>query len=141
MLKEVISLQLQFEISDNDLTHFSQEAKRRLVEQAKSHTLEIMRESNRVEEMFRADGTSQEITESIVVQAISRNKIKRKKKPYIIAFKILSEVLIFIAGLLFVPEWFVKYNNVLNWAYIVFIFILITVAIGLTIVMHFKDGD
>lgn len=137
----MIILQIRFDIPDNDLTHFSQEAKNRLTDQAKDHTLEIIRESNRVEEMFHANGASQEVTESIVVQAISRNKITRKKKTGIILLKILSEILIFFSGLLFIPDWFIKSDNTLNWGYIVFIFIFMATSLGLTITMHFKDGE
>lgn len=139
--KEVIILHIQFDIPDSDLTHFSQEAKNRLTEQAKVHTLEIIQESNRVEGMYHTNGASQEITESMVVQAIDRNKIIRKKKIGIILLKILSEVLVFLSGLLFIPEWFIKPDNSLNLVYTFFIITLMGASLGLTIAMHFKDGE
>lgn len=94
-------MQIQFNLSDTELAHFSQGAKNRLTEQAKQYTLEVISEANKVEEMLRENGASQEITESIVVQAIRRNKTVRKKNIGAIVLKILSEILLFISGLLF----------------------------------------
>ena len=102
-------MQINFDLSDAELTHFSQGAKNRLTEQARQYTLEIISEANKVEEMLRENGASQEITESIVVQAIRRNKTVRKKNIGAIILKILSEILLFISGLLFLPDIFTRY--------------------------------
>ena len=134
-------LQINFDLSDAELTHFSQGAKNRLTEQAKQYTLEIISEANKVEEMLRENGASQEITESIVVQAIRRNKTVRKKNIGAIILKILSEILLFISGLLFLPDMFIKSDNTLNMPYFIFFLLLITVSLILTIIMHFKDGE
>ena len=101
-------MQINFDLSDAELTHFSQGAKNRLTEQARQYTLEIISEANKVEEMLRENGASQEITESIVVQAIRRNKTVKKKNIGAIILKILSEILLFISGLLFLPDMFIK---------------------------------
>lgn len=85
-------LQINFNLSDAELTHFSQGAKNRLSNQARQYTLEIISEANKVEELLRENGASQEITESIVVQAIRRNKTVRKKNVRVIILKILSEI-------------------------------------------------
>ena len=134
-------MQINFDLSDAELTHFSQGAKNRLTEQAKQYTLEIISEANKVEEMLRENGASQEITESIVVQAIRRNKTVRKKNIGAIILKILSEILLFISGLLFLPDMFIKSDNTLNMPYFIFFLLLITVSLILTIIMHFKDGE
>lgn len=42
-------MQIQFNLSDTELTHFSQGAKNRLTEQAKQYTLEIISEANKLE--------------------------------------------------------------------------------------------
>lgn len=134
-------MQINFDLSDAELTHFSQGAKNRLTEQARQYTLEIISEANKVEEMLRENGASQEITESIVVQAIRRNKTVRKKNIGAIILKILSEILLFISGLLFLPDMFIKSDNTLNMPYFIFFLLLITISIILTIIMHFKDGE
>lgn len=134
-------MQIQFDLSDTELTHFSQGAKNRLTEQAKQYTLEVISEANKVEEMLRENGASQEITESIVVQAIRRNKTVRKKNIGAIVLKILSEILLFISGLLFLPDMFIKSDNTLNMPYFIFFLLLITISLILTIIMHFKDGE
>lgn len=134
-------MQIQFDISDSEVTSFTQDAKNRLTEQAKLHTLEIIRESNKVEELLHEDGASQEITESIVVQAIRRNKTVRKKKIGIVILKIASEVLLFLSGLLFLPEHFIKSDNTLNMPYFIFFIILLAISLIITITMHFKDGE
>lgn len=134
-------MQINFDLSDAELTHFSQGAKNRLTEQAKQYTLEIISEANKVEEMLRENGASQEITESIVVQAIRRNKTVKKKNIGAIILKILSEILLFISGLLFLPDMFIKSDNTLNMPYFIFFLLLITISLILTIIMHFKDGE
>lgn len=134
-------MQINFDLSDAELTHFSQGAKNRLTEQARQYTLEIISEANKVEEMLRENGASQEITESIVVQAIRRNKTVRKKNIGAIILKILSEILLFISGLLFLPDMFIKSDNTLNMPYFIFFLLLITISLILTIIMHFKDGE
>ncbi len=134
-------MQISFDLSNDELTHFSQGAKNRLAEQARQYTLEIISEANKVEEMIRENGASQEITESIVVQAIRRNKTIRKKNIRTIILKILSEILLFISGLLFLPDMFIKSDNTLNMFYFIFFLLLITISLILTIIMHFKDGE
>lgn len=134
-------MQINFDLSDAELTPFSQGAKNRLTEQARQYTLEIISEANKVEEMLRENGASQEITESIVVQAIRRNKTVRKKNIGAIILKILSEILLFISGLLFLPDMFIKSDNTLNMPYFIFFLLLITISLILTIIMHFKDGE
>lgn len=134
-------MQINFDLPDAELTHFSRGAKNRLTEQAKQYTLEIISEANKVEEMLRENGASQEITESIVVQAIRRNKTVRKKNIGAIILKILSEILLFISGLLFLPDMFIKSDNTLNMPYFIFFLLLITISLILTIIMHFKDGE
>lgn len=134
-------MQIKFDISDNEVTSFSQGAKSRLAEQAKLYTLEIIREANKVEELIHEDGASQEITESIVVQAIRRNKTARKKKIGIIVLKIVSEILLFLSGLLFLPDLFIKSNNELNMPFLIFFIILLAASLILVITVHFKDGE
>ena len=134
-------MQINFDLSETELTHFSQDAKNRITEQARQYTLEIISEANKVEEMLRENGASQEITESIVVQAIRRNKTARKKNIGIIILKILSEILLFISGLLFLPDKFINSDSTLNMPYFIFFLLLITISLILTIIMHFKDGE
>lgn len=135
------TLQIQFDISDNNLTFFSQGAKNRLLEQAKLHTLDIISEANKVEDMIHENGASQEITENIVVQAIRRNKTIRKKRMGTIILKIFSEFLLLLSGLLFIPNLFVKSDGSLNLIYSIFFLIVLTASLILTITMHFKDGE
>lgn len=121
--------------------NFTQGAINRLVDQAQQHTLEVISEANKVEEMFCENGASHEITESIVVQAIRRNKTTRKKRFKTIVLKISSEILLFLSGLLFIPDFFINHDKKLNIVYFSIFLILITGSIGLTIAMHFKDGE
>ena len=126
-------LQINFNLSDAELTHFSQGAKNRLSNQARQYTLEIISEANKVEELLRENGASQEITESIVVQAIRRNKTVRKKNVRVIILKILSEIFLFISGLLFLPDMFINSDSTLNMPYFIFFLLLIAVSLILSI--------
>ena len=134
-------MQIQFDVSDNKLTNFSQAAKNQLTEQAKLHILEIIREANTTEKLIREDGAAHEITENIVVLAIRRNKTVHKKNVGIIILKILSEIFLFISGLLFVPEYFINSNKTLNMPYLIFFIIFLAVSLILTITMHFKSDE
>ena len=134
-------MQIHFDIPDNNLTFFSQGAKNRLIEQARLHTLDIISEANKVEDMIHENGASQEITENIVVQAIRRNKTIRKKRMGTVILKIFSELLLFFSGLLFIPDLFVKSDGSLNLIYFIFFLIVLTTSLILTIIMHFKDGE
>ena len=131
-------MEVKFDIEDSKVQKFTNGAKNRLTVQAKEYVEDIVKESEKVEELLRVEGASAEITENIVFQAIRRNKnpINRKKNWKSTIFKILSDVLLFIAGLMFNQT-----KLATDIVYFVLFSIVFISALIITIIMHVKDGD
>lgn len=131
-------MEVKFDIDDNKVQNFTDGAKNRLSLQAKKYAEDIVSESEKVEELLREDGALPEITENIVFQAIRRNRtpLKHRKKWWMIVIKILSELLLFISGLMFNQE---KLSTSIT--YFGFFSLIFTSALIITIIMHVKDGD
>jgi hypothetical protein len=80
-------LEVKFEIPEDKVIHFTENAKKRLIDEAQKYTLDIVNESERTEELLREDGASSEITNSTVIQAVRRNHTvcpprKNRQKTY-----------------------------------------------------------
>lgn len=137
-------MEIKFEIPDDKVVNFSGNAKNKIVEQAKEYTLEVINEAERIEWALHEDNASTEITSGIITQAArkfrapNKNKNQRRLKTIV---SIVAEVLIFVAGLLFVPEWFMTKENTLSIGFLVFYLLLFAAALGTTIVSHFVGGD
>lgn len=131
-------MEVKFDIDDNKVQNFTDGAKNRLSLQAKKYAEDIVSESEKVEELLREDGASPEITENIVFQAIRRNRnpLKHRKKWWMVVIKVLSELLLFISGLMFNQE--KLSTNIIYFGFFSLIFIS---ALIITIIMHVKDGD
>lgn len=131
-------MEIKYEIDDNKLKNFSDEAKTKLIDHSRKHTLDIINEAEKVEESLREYGASSEITGNTIFQA-SRTLRKRpikKLKWVTIILKILSELLLFISGCLFNQDNFAKNIAQFYWFCGVFF-----VAIILTVALHFKEGE
>lgn len=131
-------MEIKFEIDNNKVQNFTDGAKNRLSLQAQKYTEDVINEAEKVEELLRENGASPEITENIVFQAIRRNRtpIKHRRKWGITIIKILSELLLFISGLMFNQE--ALSTNIVYFSVFSLVFIS---ALIITIIMHVKDGD
>lgn len=134
-------MEIKYEIADKKIHNFTDSAKSRLREQAQKYTLEIISEAEKVEELIRENGASTEITDNIIFQAVRRNKTERKKNIKIILIRIAAEVLLFISGLMFIPEKFIVSDNTFNMNYFVAFAIISLVALVATIATYFIGGD
>ena len=134
-------MEVRYEIADEKVCNFSESAKNRLQEQAQKYTLEIISEAEKVEELIRETGASTEITDNIIFQAVRRNKTSKKKRIGITITRIIAEVLLFVAGILFLPEQFITSDGHFNLLYFVVFLIITLVAIITTIITHFVGGE
>lgn len=134
-------MEIKYEIPENKVKNFTDSAKNRLKEQSYEYTLEIINEAEKVEKIIRENGASREITDTIIFQAVRRNKTTKKKRIGLIITRIVAEVLLFVAGLMFLPEKFVTSDNVFNISYFVLFAIVTLVALIATIITHFVGGD
>lgn len=134
-------MEIKYEIADDKIRNFTDSAKSRLQEQAQKYTLEIISEAEKVEEFIRENGASTEITDNIIFQAVRRNKTEKKKSIKTILIRIAAEILLFVSGLMFIPEMFITPENNFNLGYF-FVFAIVTLtALVATIVTYFIGGE
>ena len=130
-------MEFKYTIDDSKIANMTSDAKERLIKQAEKHTLEIINEAERIEEASRENGAKIEITENTIFQAVRRSKTSSLKKNWMkIVLKILSEVLLFIAGLLFNQDKFAT-----DTIYFLVFTLVFMIALIITIIMHVKDGE
>lgn len=134
-------LEIKYEIADNKVRNFTDSAKSRLQEQSQKYTIEIINEAEKVEELVRENGASTEITENIIFQAVRRNKTEKRKNIKIIVLRIVAEVLLFVSGLMFIPEMFITSEKTLNLEYFIAFIIITFIAFVITIVTYFVGGE
>ncbi len=134
-------MEIKYEIADDKIRNFTDSAKSRLQEQSQKYTLEIISEAEKVEELIRENGASTEITDNIIFQAVRRNKAERKKSIKTILVRIAAEILLFISGLMFIPEMFITKESTFNLGYFVAFAIVTLIALVATIVTYFIGGE
>lgn len=135
------ALEIKYEIADDKIRNFTDSAKSRLQEQSQKYTLEIISEAEKVEELIRENGASTEITDNIIFQAVRRNKTEKKKSIKTILIRIAAEILLFVSGLMFMPEMFITAENTFNLVYFVTFAIVTLIALVATIVTYFIGGE
>lgn len=134
-------MRIEFEIPDEKVQHFTDDAKTRLIEQTKKYSIDVIYEAERIEDFFRENGASHEITDNIIFQAVRRNKTTKKKRVRDVLIRIAAELLLFIAGIMFIPEKFVTEAGSTNiWYLIAFIVVTLTAFIS-TIITYFVGGE
>ena len=134
-------MEIKYEIADDKVRNFTGSAKSRLQEQSKKYTLEIISEAEKVEELIRENGASTEITDNIIFQAVRRNRAGKKKSIKITIVRIVAEVLLFVSGLMFIPEMFVTIDGTLNTVYLVGFLLVTLIAFIAIIVTYFIGGE
>ena len=134
-------MEIKYEIADDKIRNFTDSAKSRLQEQSQKYTLEIISEAEKVEELIRENGASTEITDNIIFQAVRRNKTEKKKSIKTILVRIIAELLLFVSGLMFIPEKFITTENIFNLGYFVAFAIVTLIALVATIVTYFIGGE
>ena len=134
-------MEIKYEIADDKVRNFTDSAKGRLKEQAQKYTLEIISEAEKIEELIRENGASTEITDNIIFQAVRRNRTEKKKSIKIILIRIVAELLLFISGLMFMPEMFITSTNTFNIGYFIAFAIVTLIALIATIVTYFIGGE
>ena len=96
-------LAIQINIDDSKVSNLSAEAQNTLKAQIDKYADDVIKESNLIEEGMREDGAKAEITSSIVMFAVNKNKIirKRKSKKGLVIAKIISALSLLFTGFLF----------------------------------------
>ena len=131
------NVEIKYNIDDEKLQNFTDEAKIKLIEHSSKHTIDIINEAEKIEESLREYGAISEITGNTIFQAVRSLKSNPAKrfKWITVLLKILSELLLFIAGCLFNQENFAQNTAQFYWFCGVFF-----IAVILTIALHFKES-
>ena len=136
-------LEVKFEVAEDKVKYFSGNAKTRIAEHAKNYTLDIISEAERIELSTHEGDSPREITSSHVGHAVNKFRSIRginKKKRGLTILQIVSEVLILITGIMFLPEHFVK-DDTFNIGYFIIFVMVLSAALITTIVSHFLGGE
>lgn len=134
-------MEIKFQVAADKVKNFTESAKSRLVKQVEEYTIEIINEAEKTESLFRENGASPEITETSIIQAVRRNRTVKKESKKKIILRIIAESLLFISGLMFLPDYFITSDGKLNMIYfLIFIFITLS-ALIITIITHFMGGE
>lgn len=136
-----IIVEIKYNIPDDKVSQFSEGAKRKLQEEVVQYTLEVIGEAEKAERQFRENGAAPEITETSVLTAVRRNKPRKKKNIWVTILRILAEVFLFVAGLMFLPDSFVTADGAFNIGYFAAFAIVALIALIATIVSHFMEGE
>jgi len=136
-------LEVKFEIPDDKVKCFSGNAKNKIVEHTKNYAIDIINEAERMELSTHEGDAPSEVTSSHVGHAV--NKFRsisgvKKKKTGMTVLKVVSDLLLLLTGLMFLPEKFVS-GNEFNVVYFLFFALALTAAIITTIISQFGGED
>ena len=136
-------MEVKFEIPDDKVKYFSGNAKNKIVEHAQNYVVDIISEAERIELSTHEGDAPSEVTSSHVGHAVNKFssiRIVKKKKRVKIILRIISDVLLLIAGFMFLPERFVSENS-FNIGYFLAFLLVLTIAIIATIISQFGGDD
>ena len=136
-----VVLEVKIVVPDEKVQNFTESAKNRLKDQTQEYSIDIADEAVKFERLIRENGTSAEITETCVVQATRRYKTTKKKHLGLLILRIISEILLAVAGFMFLPNAFVNDQGEFNLLYFFFFVLVLAAAIITTIISHFVEGD
>ena len=130
---------IQVNIDENKIDNFSVGAQTTLKKQIEKYADEIIKEANLIEEDFREDGASTEITSNNVLQAVRKKKNKHNKKTNrgLIITKIVSSFSLLLTGALF--DFTGYQDNVIK--LIAFVIILIVASVSTVFQFFLEDRE
>lgn len=144
IIRMVKFLEIKFEIHENKIRNFSENAKNKIVDCTKGYTLDIIEESEKIELCTHEGNYPSEVTSSHVECAANKFRSIRavkKQKTITKILKIISEVLLFASGVMFLPEQFVTGDGSFNIIYFIIFLIVLTVALITCIISYFQGGE
>ena len=134
-------MEIKYEIPDNMVECFTKEAKDCLLNLSEKYTIDIISEAEATEQIYQVQGASKEITHSNVLQATKTYRINRKKSKLPMVLGIIGEFLLFISGIMFLPDIMITVDNKLNLMYLIIWVVILLIAFTVTICSHLLGGD
>lgn len=131
-------MRIDFSINDQTVNNFTSVAKTTLTNVAQEYTTAIIEGAKRIEAEERASNGISQVTQSHVYKAVMKHGSSPQKNKKTIFIHILSEIFVFITGLMANPDYFIGDQNAFNEVYF-FVFLLIfAIAITLAFITRFK---
>lgn len=130
---------IQVNIDDSKIDNFSTGAQNTLKKQIEKYADDIIKEANLIEQDFREDGASTEITSNNVLQAVRKKKTSHIKKPKrgLLIIRIVSTLSILVTGFLFDANGY--QDSVIK--LIAFIFFLIVASVSTVLQYVLEDRE
>lgn len=136
-------MEVKFDIPDDKVKNFSSNAKSKIVQHAQGYVIDIISEAERIELSLHEGDSPSEVTSSHVGHAANKFRSISSVKKRKIGIKILrfiSDFLILVTGLMFLPEKFVV-ENTFNVSYFIIFLLVLTSALITAGISQFGGGD
>ena len=137
------TIKFTIEIPDKKTDDFTDSACKALQEKVKEYTLEIIQETNRIGTKTKEENDP-EITKTHIIQATKSYRSCKRKNTKLKVFQIISSVFSFVAGIMFLPDFFLIKSNgetTLNILYLSSFLLVCFLALGCTILSHVLGDD
>ena len=132
-------MEIKYSIPDEEIRDFTYPAKAKLTQCSKQYTKEIIQLSKTSESAIRQSNAQIEITDTHVSIAVGKYKTEPKRNIWHLIVQILSELFLFVAGLMFSIERIVP-NGSFDLNYFVILMLVMIVAIICTVVAHLTNN-
>lgn len=144
-IKKVMVVEIKVNIPDEMVANFTPGAIKGLTKQVEEYTLEVVQETERIDARSKEDGAISEIIDTHIIQAAKAYRAPQRKNKKAKVCQIIASILGYIAGIMFVPEWFKVVgengNESLNMVYLCLFLVVSFVALATTIISHFIGDD
>ena len=138
-------MEFKINISDERVSNFTTGAINGLTKQIEEYTDEIIQETERIDARSKESGAISEITNTHIIQAAKSYRTPTRKSKKTKVLQIIATFLNFIAGIMFVPEWFIivskNGNESLNMIYMCSFLVVCFVTFAITFISHFTGDD
>ncbi len=128
---------IEINIDENKIRNLSDGAKDKLKDEIYKYVDNVVKEANLIEETMREDGATTEISSSILLQAVRKNKNyspNKKKSKILIMWKVMSTISVMMTGLLIDSN---GYKD--NFVKLIFFIIFLIMACCSTVMQFVKE--
>lgn len=134
-------MEFKCSVPEEKINDFSDRAKDCIQKETQKYANLLVDEAEREGKNFQIEGASNEVTESAVLQAVQNYRRTRKRRTGLIIFRIISEIGLFISGIMFLPEHFFKPDSTVNIPYFFIFGAVLLASIVSTTAAHFMGGE
>ena len=138
-------VEFKINVLDELVENFTPGAIQGLQKQLEEYTTEIVQETERIDARSKEVGAISEITDTYIIQAAKAYRTPKRGNKKTKVWQIIASILGYVAGIMFVPEWFIiveeNKNESLNMVYLCVFLIVSFAALATTIISHYTGED